>query len=80
MAYSDSIGDNAHLLAKTLKGVTDFSGRSRRTEVIYYWIAGGLLGVTLNFVVGMIVPFEASLVFSDSLQLALSIQRRLVRA
>lgn len=49
MAYLNSIGDNAKLLRRTVTGVTYFSGCSRRTEVIYYWIASALVGVLLNF-------------------------------
>jgi uncharacterized membrane protein YhaH (DUF805 family) len=73
MAYSDSVGDNAQLLKRTITGVTDFSGRSRRTEVVYYWIATALVGVALNFAVSTVVPFEASLPFAYILQFVLMI-------
>jgi uncharacterized membrane protein YhaH (DUF805 family) len=71
MAYSDSIGDNAQLLKKTVTGVADFSGRSRRTEVIYYWIASALVGVMLHFAVSTVASFETSLLFGRFLQLVL---------
>jgi uncharacterized membrane protein YhaH (DUF805 family) len=73
MTYSDSIGDNAQLLRRTVTGVTDFSGRSRRTEVIYYWIASTLAGVVLDFAASTVISFQTSLLFGDVLQLALLI-------
>ena len=73
MAYSDSVGDNAQLLRRTVTGLTDFSGRSRRTEVIYYWIASAVAAVVLNFAVSTVISFETSLLFGDVLQLALLI-------
>jgi uncharacterized membrane protein YhaH (DUF805 family) len=73
MTYSDSIGDNAKLLRRTVTGVTDFSGRSRRTEVVYYWIATALVGVVLNFAVSTVMPFGTSLLFSRALQLVLMV-------
>jgi len=65
MAYSDSTGDNARLLKRTVTAVADFSGRSRRTEVIYYWIATGLVGVVLHFAVSMVASLEASMLFEQ---------------
>lgn len=73
MAYSDSIGNNAHLLKRTVVGFTDFSGRSRRTEVIYYWIASILLGVTLQFAMTTAASIETSLLFGETLQLVLMV-------
>lgn len=73
MAYSDTIGDNAQLLRRTLTGVTDFTGRSRRTEVIYYCIASALLSIVLTFVAQTVATFETSLLFGDALQLVILI-------
>lgn len=73
MAYSDSVGNNAQLLRRTVTGVTDFSGRSRRTEVIYYWIASTLVSVALNFAVSTVVSFETLVLFGNALQLVLLI-------
>lgn len=73
MAYSDSVADNSRLLKRTLTGVTDFSGRSRRTEVIYYWIATALVGVVLNFSVHTFVSFETWMLFAVALRLVLMI-------
>ena len=69
MAYSDSVGDNAQLLRRTVTSVTDFSGRSRRTEMIYYWFASALVGVVLNFAISTVVSFETSLLFANALNL-----------
>ena len=69
MAYSESAGDNARLLLRTITGVTDFSGRSRRTEVIYYWIASALAGVIIDFPVGSLLPVAEARLFSNGLQL-----------
>jgi uncharacterized membrane protein YhaH (DUF805 family) len=73
VAYSDSIGDNAELLKRTLTHVTDFSGRSRRTEVIYYWIAAVLIGVVLNFTATMFAPYETSLLVAETLRFVIVI-------
>ena len=53
--------------------MTNFSGRSRRTEVVYYWIASALLSIVLTFTVSTAVSFEASLILSNALQLLLVI-------
>lgn len=73
MAYSDSVGDNAHLLKRTVTGTFDFDGRSRRTEVIYYWIATLLIGLTLGFAGMVLAPLESTLWFDVLLQLILVI-------
>jgi uncharacterized membrane protein YhaH (DUF805 family) len=69
MAYSDTVGDNAYLLKRTIFGTLDFAGRSRRTEVIYYWIATVLIGVTLGFARIMFTPFQTTMWFDVLLQL-----------
>ena len=38
MAVRDPIA-NAHLLLKTIRGTFDFTGRSRRTELGWWWLA-----------------------------------------
>jgi uncharacterized membrane protein YhaH (DUF805 family) len=58
LAYQDTTGDNARLLLRTIKGTADFSGRSRRTEVIYLWIAISLACVIIGFPLQMILPVE----------------------
>lgn len=73
MAYSDSVGDNSRLLKRTLAGVTDFSGRSRRTEVVYYQIATALVSAVLNFSVYTFVSFEAWMLFAVALRLVLMV-------
>lgn len=73
MAYSDSVGDNAELLRRTVFGVADFSGRSRRTEVVYYWIASALLAIVVDFAIGSFATFQVSVLFSGALRLLLSV-------
>lgn len=73
MAYSNSIGDSPQLLRKTVTGVTDFSGRSRRTELVYYWIASALFGVVLHFALSTFVTFETSWLFGNVLQFLLTV-------
>lgn len=73
MSYSNSTWDNAHLLKRTLLGITDISGRSRRTEMAYYWIATALISVVLNFAVGTVVSFDASLAFGNTIQILLMV-------
>jgi uncharacterized membrane protein YhaH (DUF805 family) len=70
VAYSDTVGDNARLLKRTILGTADFTGRSRRTEVIYYWIATVLIGVVVGFTRVMLVPFQSMAWFDVLLQLA----------
>ena len=69
VAYSDTIGDNAYLLKRTVLGTTDFTGRSRRTEVIYYWIATVLIGVVIGFTRVMFAPFQSMMWLDVVLQL-----------
>jgi uncharacterized membrane protein YhaH (DUF805 family) len=66
VAYSDTVGDNAYLLKRTLRGAADFTGRSRRTEVIYYGIATVLIAVVVAVVRMMLAPFQ-SLIWVDVL-------------
>lgn len=73
MPYSNSIGDNGRLLRRTLTGVTDFSGRSCRTEVVYYWIASALTGVVLTFAASAVAPLETSLILGVVLRLVLAV-------
>ena len=71
LAYRDTIGDNAYLLRRTVQGTFDFRGRSRRTEVIYFWIATALAGVILGFPLVIALPVEQSVAANDALRLLL---------
>ena len=73
MAYSDSSGNNAQLPRRTITGVTNFSGRSRRTEVFYYWVASTLVSVVFNFAMSAVAPLETSLRLGNALHLVLLI-------
>ena len=73
MAYQDGMGDNLKLLKSTLSRTFDFSGRSRRTEVVYYWIASILAGVVLNFGIISILSFTERIIGSELARFALSI-------
>lgn len=72
MTYSDSVSDNAQLLWRTVRGVADFAGRSRRSEVIYYWIARILVGAVLDFAVETVATMYAALAFEIALQVVLT--------
>jgi uncharacterized membrane protein YhaH (DUF805 family) len=50
LAYSDR-NDAFELPLRTLRRSFDFSGRSRRTEVIYYWITAYFLSLILGFAI-----------------------------
>ena len=63
MAYTDMGGDSARLLKRAVTSVGDFSGRSRRAEVIYYLIATVLVGTVLSLSIKIIVSFEATRLF-----------------
>jgi uncharacterized membrane protein YhaH (DUF805 family) len=69
MPYSDTVGDNAHLLLRTIRGIGHYAGRSRRTEVIYYWIACALIGVVVDFALVSFAPFSATVWIDASLRL-----------
>jgi uncharacterized membrane protein YhaH (DUF805 family) len=73
MTYSDSAADNAQLLWRTVTGATDFSGRSRRSEVFYYWIASLLVSTVLNYAVETVASLYASIVFETALHFLLTI-------
>lgn len=68
MAYSDTVADNARLLLRTIRGIGDYSGRSRRTEVIYFWIAYTLLAVVLSFALLSLTSFAMTKWFGIGLR------------
>jgi uncharacterized membrane protein YhaH (DUF805 family) len=68
VAYGDSIADNEHLLKKTIRGVAEFTGRSRRKEVVYYWIATAIIGYTLDATWIILATYQ-SIVWLELLQL-----------
>lgn len=69
MSYSNSIEDNALLLRRTVLGITDLRGRSRRSEVGYYWIANRLLVVVLSFMIEMAGGQSNTLPFRQAIEL-----------
>lgn len=73
MAYGGDGGENLALLKRTIFGAADFRGRSRRTELIYYWIATALVGSVCRFIVGTILPLTASQVVGLLLDILISI-------
>jgi uncharacterized membrane protein YhaH (DUF805 family) len=73
MAYTGSNGENIKLLRKTVTGVADFTGRSRRTEVAYYWIASAIVDVVLSFAASSVMSFRTSFLFSGVIKLTLMV-------
>jgi uncharacterized membrane protein YhaH (DUF805 family) len=73
MTYSDNLSDNGRLLLSTVRGVSEFSGRSRRTEVIYYWIACALLGAVIGITVSAIESFQTALWLGMGMRLLFAI-------
>jgi uncharacterized membrane protein YhaH (DUF805 family) len=69
MAYHDASGDNARLLRRAILGVADFSGRSRRTELLYYFIACALIGAVFHFAMSMTVSFDMAVRLGNALSL-----------
>ncbi len=55
MSYQS--GEEARLLVRTIRGSLDFSGRSRRTEMILYGFATVLVGVMVAFPLMILLPF-----------------------
>ena len=64
MACGEAGGDEARLLLRTIRRTADFSGRSRRTEVLYYMIACALVGVVLNVGLVMALPLAMAAMVS----------------
>ena len=73
MTYSDSATDNAKLLWRTVTGAADFSGRSRRSEVFYYWIASLLVSTVLDYAVETVASLYAAIAFETALHFVLTI-------
>jgi uncharacterized membrane protein YhaH (DUF805 family) len=73
MAYQDGTGDNLKLLMRTLNNSFDLSGRSRRTEVVYYWIASILANVVLVFSIISLLDFKGQIIGTQILRVILSI-------
>jgi len=67
----DPGAQNAALLLRTIRGIVDFSGRSRRTEVGYYWIASSLAQAVLVFVVATPLTAGAQIAVTDAISLVL---------
>jgi uncharacterized membrane protein YhaH (DUF805 family) len=58
LAYGDT-NEAFELPLRTLRRTADFSGRSRRTEVVYYWIAAWAVSLLLGFAVSVLSPFQS---------------------
>lgn len=78
MAYAD--GNPFELPLRTLRRTADFSGRSQRTEVIYYWISWYAASVLIGLGVSLLSPFD-SVYSAEALRdlLAISMFALLVR-
>jgi uncharacterized membrane protein YhaH (DUF805 family) len=72
MAY-DSEAENIALLKRSLLGTFDFSGRSRRTEVVYFFIATALLNGALGFAVSSFLPWKAAQVTNWIIEIVLGL-------
>lgn len=72
MAY-DSGAENVALLKRTVTGTFDFNGRSRRTEVVYYWFATALLSTVIAFAIDTVLPWRADLILKLVLQIFLTL-------
>ncbi|WP_062732981.1 DUF805 domain-containing protein [Sphingobium abikonense] len=53
MTYPSGTKAELALLRRTIYGIADFNGRSRRTEVLLYHFAIALVGVMLGFTAGV---------------------------
>src|SRR5947209_4012627 len=68
-AYKNEAVD---LPLRTLRRMADFSGRSRRTEAVYYGIASYALSLVLGFATSLLSPFDSAY-SAEALQLTLAI-------
>lgn len=71
LAYLDR-NNPLELPLRTLRRTADFSGRSQRTEVVYYWIAWYAVSLLLGFGVSLLSPFD-SLYSAEALRDVLAI-------
>ena len=72
VAFSDG-SENARLLLHTIRHTMDFSGRARRAEVIYYWIAITLFGVVASFAIMTSFPVIAGMIATSTISLVLQL-------
>lgn len=72
---ANSIGgqENAKLLLRTVRGIVDFTGRSRRTEVLYYAFAVVILVATIDFAFTTSASFTIARRFDIALQLLFAV-------
>lgn len=68
MPYEQGGAENARLLMRTINGWADFSGRSRRTEVLYYWIAATLVTLIVGFLMDLSLSPVASKISNQIVQ------------
>jgi len=61
------------MLLRTARLTLEVSGRSRRTEVIYWWFATGLIGVVLTFALSIALPWTASVIAGEIVDVIFSI-------
>jgi uncharacterized membrane protein YhaH (DUF805 family) len=73
MEYQDGTGDNLTLLKNTLIRSFDISGRSRRKEVVYYWIASILANMVISFSILPLLGLGAGIIAAQITRIALSI-------
>jgi uncharacterized membrane protein YhaH (DUF805 family) len=71
LAYADKNEIFASPL-RTLRRTVDFSGRSQRTEAVYYWIAAYAVVLLLGFTISLGSPFDSPYA-ADALDVLLSI-------
>lgn len=64
MAY-DPGAEVPALLRRTIRGTIDFSGRSRRVEIGYYWLASVLLQGALKLALGALLTGTTSAIVTD---------------
>ena len=72
MTYDPGAQDAA-LLLRSIRGVAHFSGRSRRTEVGYYWIASSLVQALVTFIIATPLSWTGRAVVSDVVGLILAL-------
>lgn len=72
MAYGER-GQNFALLKRAITGAFDFSGRSRRMEVVIYWLATMLLTAVMDFVISSTLEWKESILARLTLDLLISL-------
>ena len=68
---SEHLREGAALVRRAVAGTFDFTGRSRRLEVGWYWLSASVAGVLAQTAAEAVLDFDPALIAGQALELAL---------